>query len=232
MEKMSNKYLLKEYGSWSVLIVSYLIGIGVSRLFDWKLFPLFIALGLLVNSKQAYGQWQRSKSTPFLAVFFGQAAVAGLIMLAVFGQDVYRLLPLLVFPAAYLLSGKLAGEHFLLTELFGFALLSLAAVLAKLLLTNGLDVRLFLGTGFYFMAGIFKIKALLFRKTSDRVLTVLFLLLTIYVYHRMHIPWIILLPLADNLVAALTLYKVRLRTTGAIEVVKSLIVLALFVAYY
>jgi hypothetical protein len=77
-----------------------------------------------------------------LAIFAGQVGVAIAILLAIFGSDIPRLLPL-VIPAGYLLSSKIAGEHSILTELLGFTLLSLAAVLVKFLLTNGLDVRLF-----------------------------------------------------------------------------------------
>jgi sensor histidine kinase YesM len=52
------------------------------------------------------------------------------------------------------------------------------------------------------------------------------------VYRRFHIPVIILLPLLDNLIVAGTLYKVRLQTTGWIEVTKSILFLILFVYYY
>lgn len=233
MKTSGSGYLLKEYGSWSVLLVSYLIGIGVSKAFSWQLLPLLLALGMLINSKQAFTKWLRGKTdSRALAVFLGQVLVSAVVMLVIFGADIYRLLPLLILPAAYLLSHKLASEHFVLTELLGFALLSLASVLAKFLLTEGLDVRLFLGVSFYFMAGVFKIKSLLLKKTADRVMTALFILVTIYVYHRMHIPKIILLPLADNLLAAATLYKVRLQTTGWIEVAKSIAILILFIAYY
>jgi hypothetical protein len=48
----------------------------------------------------------------------------------------------------------------------------------------------------------------------------------------MNIPVIILLPLADNLIAAATLYKVKLQTVGWMEVAKSLTFLGLFIAYY
>jgi hypothetical protein len=43
---------------------------------------------------------------------------------------------------------------------------------------------------------------------------------------------IILLPLLDNLIVAATLYKVRLQTTGWIEVAKSVLFLVLFISYY
>jgi hypothetical protein len=233
MRTEAKGYFLKEYGSWSVLIIAYLAGIGVSRAFSWTLVPLFLALGLLINCKQAFTKWNRGTNDKrSLVIFLGQIAVAAMILLAVFKNDIPMLLPLLIFPAAYLQSNKIAGEHFILTELLGFALISLAAVLAKFLLTGGLDVRLFVGVALYFTAGVFKVKALLLKKTRDRILAALYVLFSVYVYRRMHLPLIVLLPLVDNLVAAATLYKVRLQTTGWIEVAKSLVFLSLLIASY
>ena len=154
------------------------------------------------------------------------------MLAAIFRSDVPRLLPLLVIPAAYLLSNKLAGEHYLITELLGFALISLAAVLAKFLLTEGLDVRLFVGVALYFMAGVFKVKVALFKKVKDRIYTALFVFFTVYAYRRFYIPVIVLLPLVDNLLAAAVPYKVKLQTIGWIEVAKSILFLVLFVSYY
>ena len=233
MKKEASGYMLKEYGSWSILIIAWLIGTAVSRSFNWTALPLLFSLALLINSKQAAVKWLRSPSaiTPF-AVFAGHIVLAAAILLGLFGSGIFMLLPLLVIPAAYLASIKLAGEHSLLTETLGFILLSLAAVLAKFLLTGGLDVRLFLGVAFYFTAGVLKVKVLLLRKTRDRIFIVVHAVCAVYVYHRMHIPIVILLPLLDNLLVAIYPYKVRLKTTGWIEVAKSLAVLALFIRYY
>ena len=226
-------YILKEYGSWSVLIVAFLAGLGVSRAFPWQAIPLLVALGLLINSKQAYTKWIRGKGhrTP-LIIFLGQVAAATAVLLALFGGNLPQLLPLLILPIAYLLMNRFAGEHHILTELLGFALLSLAAVLAKFLVVQGVDVRLFAATALYFTAGVFKVKAVLFRKMRDRILAVIYILFTGIVYQRFHIASIILLPLAENVVMAATLYKVRLQTTGWIEVVKSLAFLGLMIAYF
>jgi hypothetical protein len=226
-------YFLKEYGSWSVLTVAYLIGIGVSKAFTWTAIPLFLALGLLINSKQAYTKWsRRTEDRKSLIIFVGHIAAATIVLLAVFGSDIPMLLPLLVFPLAYLVMNKFAGEHSVLTEVLGFTLLSLSAVLAKFLLTGGVDVRLFVGTAVYFTAGVFKVKALLLKKKKDRVLTMLHVVFAALVYQRMHIPVIILLPLVDNLIVSAFLYKVKLQTTGWIEVGKTLIFLSLFIYYY
>jgi hypothetical protein len=233
MRNEARGYFLKEYGSWSVLIIAYLIGLGVSHAFSWAAIPLFVALGLLINSKQAFMKWvRRTGDRMSLAVFLGQIAVAVVILVGVFRGDIPRLLPLLIFPALYLFMNKLKGEHFVLTEVLGFTLLSLAAVLAKFLLTDALDVRLFLGVALYFSAGVFKIKAVLLKKTRDRILTAIAVVVAAVVYHLMHIPIIILLPLVDNLIVAAVLYRVKLRTTGWIEVAKSLTFLGLFISYY
>ncbi len=230
MKPEGKGYILKEYGSWSVLTVAFLTGLGVSRAFPWQAVPLFLALGLLINSKQAYTKWVRGAggSTP-LVVFLGQIAVATVVLLTLFVGNLLQVLPLLVFPAAYLLMNRFSGEHFVVTELLGFALLSLAAVLAKFLVVQGVDVRLFVATALYFTAGVFKVKAALFKKPRDRVLTVLYVLFALYAYGRFHIATIVLLPLVENIVMAITLYKVRLQTTGWIEVAKSLLFLGLMI---
>jgi hypothetical protein len=233
MKPEGKGYILKEYGSWSVLTVAYLIGLGVSREFPWQAIPLYLSLGLLINSKQAYTKWVRNTEdrTP-LVIFLSQVAVAAMILVALFGESIPLLLPLLIVPAVYLLMNRFAGEHFVVTELLGFALLSLAAVLAKFLVVEGVDVRLFVATALYFTAGVFKVKAVLLKKTRDRVLTVLYVLFGLYAYRRFHIAAIVLLPLLENIVMAVTLYKVRLQTTGWIEVVKSLIFLGLMVFFF
>ena len=161
-----------------------------------------------------------------------QIVGAAVILLAVFSTNISGLLPLLVVPGAYLLMNKLAGEHFILTEVLGFALLSLAAVLVKFLLTDHLDPRLFLGVALYFTANVFKVKTLLLRKMQYRVLTVLYAAFAVFVYWRMQIPVIVLLPLTDNIIAASTLYKVKLQTVGWLEVAKSLLFLGLFICFF
>ena len=233
MRNEARGYFLNEYGSWSVLIIAYLIGLGVSHAFSWMAMPLFLALGLLINSKQAFMRWvRRTGDRTSLAVFLGQIAAAVVVLVGIFQGEIPRLLPLLVFPTLYLFMNKLKGEHFILTEVLGFTLLSLAAVLAKFLLTDGLDIRLFLGVALYFSVGVFKIKAVLLKKKKDRILTAIAVVVAAVVYHLLHLPIIILLPLVDNLIVAAVLYRVKLRTTGWIEVAKSLMLLGLFISYY
>jgi hypothetical protein len=233
MRPQGNGYVLKEYGSWSVLFVAFTLGLAASRSFPWQAVPVLVGLGLLINSKQAYTKWVRQPDIgKHLLVFLAQVALGAAVLLVIYRDGLPQLLPLLILPAAYLLSNRFAGEHFVLTELLGFALLSLAAVLAKFLVVSGVDVRLFVAAALYFTAGVFKVKAVLLRKVRDRVLTVLYVLFAVYAYYRFHIALLILLPLAENVLMALTLYKVRLQTTGWIEVAKSLLFLGLCIAYF
>jgi len=233
MKPEGKGYFLKEYGSWSVLTVAFLIGLGVTGTFPWQAVPLVIALGLLINSKQAYTKWVRkTEDHRPLGIFLVQVATAAVVLVALFWGSLPQLLPLLIFPAAYLLMNRLAGEHHVLTELLGFVLLSLAAVLAKFLVVQGVDVRLFVATALYFTIGVFKIKAVLFKKLRDRILAVLYVLFALYAYGRFHIAMIVLLPLVENIIMAITLYKVRLQTTGWIEVAKSLVFLGLMIYYF
>lgn len=216
-----------------MLIVSFAAGLSVSRGWSWKAVPLFLALGILVNSKQAFTTSLRRKGdNQALFIFLGHILAAAVVLVALFRGDIPRLLPLLAFPAAYLLMNRLAGEHFVLTELLGFSLISLAAVLAKFLVTGGIDVRLFIAVALYFGAGVFKVKVLLRKRIEDRIYSALYVLFSAYAYHGFHIPLLILLPLIDNLAVALSPYKVKLQTTGWIEVAKSLLFLALMVLYY
>ena len=233
MKNIAQGYVLKEYGSWSVLTLSFLAGLGVSRSAPWQALPVFVALALLINAKQAYMKWVRRVNTArSLAIFLAQIATASVLLIGVFGRSLPQLLPLLIFPAAYLSMTRLSGEHSLITELLGFCLLSLAAVLAKFLVVEGVDVRLFVATAFYFTAGVFKIKAILLKKNRDRVFTVLHVLLTLLVYQRFHIAWVILIPLVENIVSVVTLYRVPLKTTGWIEVAKSTVFALLLATFF
>jgi len=233
MQNEVKKYVVKEYGLWSVLVVSILVGLGVSRVFSWRIIPLILALGLLANAKQAYVVWAAApQDKQACGVFIAQVIGGAGIFIALFGQEVLTLLPLLMFPAAYLLLKRFFGERFLITELLGIVILSLAAVIVKFLHFDGLDVRLFVAVACYFMASSFKVKALLSKSTADRIWSVVYLGFALFVYQGMQLSPIILLPLLDNLLAALVPYQVKLKTTGWIEVAKSLAFLGLMLLFY
>lgn len=232
MRNRSRGYILQEYGSWSVLVVAWLSGCGVARACGPRSLALLIGLAFLVNSKQALAVWMRSSRRQALWVMLAQMAAGAATLFALFGGDSMTLLPLLAIPAAYLASNKIVGEHAIITELLGFALLSVAALLAHNLSSRLLDLRLYAAVALYFTAGVFKIRAVLTSRMLYRILTVVYALFATAAYQQLRVPLIVLLPLAENALAAVTLYKVKLQTTGWIEVAKSLAFLGLLIGTY
>lgn len=223
---------MREYGSWSVLIISYIIGLGVAGRFTWLSFSVFFALALLVNSKQAFMKWSRNQAErKSLGIFIFQIASGGVILFIAFGERIIDLLPFLVLPFAYLMVNIYMGEHFVLTELLGFALLSLASVIARYSVDGVVDIRLFIAATLYFGAGVFKVKALLLKRGWYRFMAISYVVVAAAVYGALRIPLMIITPLFENVISAAGLYSVRLRTTGWIEVAKAVLFLVLCIAY-
>lgn len=226
-------YFLKEYGSWSVLLVAYIAGLMAGGRLTPEAFPVLIALAMLVNSKQAFTLWLRQRrDTQSLTVFLGQIAFATLLLLYVFRGGVMPLLPLLIIPVAYLAVNRLAGEHALVTEVLGFLLLSLAAPIAKYAVTFSLDHRLLIAVAVFFCVGVFKVRVQLRKTVRDRIISASAVVAGVIIYLVAKLPLILLLPLADNLLFSAVLYQVKLKTTGWIEVAKSVVFLVLIAVYY
>ena len=226
-------YFLKEYGSWSVLLVAYIAGLFAGGRLTPEAFPVLIALAMLVNSKQAFTLWLRQRrDTQSLTVFLGQVAFATLLLLYVFHGGVAPLLPLLIIPAAYLAVNRIAGEHALATEVLGFLLLSLAAPIAKYAVSLSLDYRLFIAVAVFFCVGVFKIRVQLRKTDRDRIVSATAVAAGVVIYLAAKLPLILLLPLADNLLFSAVPYQVKLKTTGWIEVAKSVVFLVLIAIYY
>jgi hypothetical protein len=232
---MANRYLLKEYGSWGVMTLSYLTGILVDGIVSWKLIPAFTAISLLINSKQALTLWlrgQRPASDRHMAVFFVQVGLASIILLPLLVGAVTKFLPYAAVPLLYILLNRFAGEHAVYTEAAGFALLALAALIAKFLCTGQIDPRLYISVAVFFCAGVFKVRIQLRKRIWERSAMGLYLVFAAAVYYVIKAPFVALLPLADNLIFALTLYKIKLRTTGWTEVMKGGTFLVLMSLFY
>ena len=60
-EKGLKQYILKEYGSWGVMTLSYLTGLVVSGRVTPGAVAVFIAIALYINSKQAFVLWMRRR---------------------------------------------------------------------------------------------------------------------------------------------------------------------------
>jgi hypothetical protein len=229
------RYLLKEYGAWGVMLMAYAAGLVVSGKCGMRALAALLALALLINAKQSFTVWMRSaaadKTMP-LAVFLAQAALATALMTGVSGDKIMQLMPYAAVPFAYLLCLKLLGEHALSTEVLGFVLLSLSSLIGKFAAAGELDPRLFLAVAVFFTAGVFKVRIQLRKAMRYRVLMAAYLIVSAVLYITAGLPLLLLTPLADNLVFAVTLYRAGLRTTGWVEVSKGLAFLVLLAFSY
>lgn len=212
------------------MTLSYLTGLIVSGRVTPGSVAVFIAIALYINSKQAFVHWMRRRqedTARSLAVFMVQISVATMMLLPVMGSGLVLLIPYVLVPLAYLLCLKFLGEHSILTEISGFVLLSLSALVAKLTTTGMIDPALFTAVAVFFTAGVFKVRVQFTKGMLQRVLMVIYIAFAIAAYRLTHAPLLALLPLIDNLVFSITLYRVKLSVTGWLEVLKGVIFLFL-----
>jgi hypothetical protein len=214
------KYILTEYGSWGVMTLSYLTGLFVSVTFSPKVIAAFIAFSLYINSKQAIMLWLRrvnSDSARPLTVFIIQVFAASVLLLSILGKSLVQMLPYASVPLLYLLFLRYLGEHSIFSEVAGFFLLALPALIVKLVASGLLDPVLYIAVAVFFTAGVFM---------------AVYLLFALSVYNVMAVPFVVLIPLLDNLFFSLTLYRVRLSATGWIEVLKGILFVFLMTYNY
>jgi hypothetical protein len=216
------RFLLKEYGSWSVMLISFLAGILISKKITPSSIVSLLSLCLYINSKQAFTIWIRQNDRRAFYLFSGQTLVATILILTAFSSDSLKIMPFVSIPIIYLLSLRFSGEHALITELMGFAVLTLSSLIARFSVTGVIDLSLYIATALFFMAGVLKVRIQLKKRMSDRVAMIFYIFIAMALYYLIDMPLIILLPLIDNLIFSLTLYRVRLATTGWIEVAKSI----------
>jgi len=165
-------------------------------------------------------------------MFTAQVAAATIILLFVLGSRIYSLMPYAVVPLAYLLLLKFLGEHSILTEISGFVLLSLSALIARLTTAGVIDPALFIAVAVFFTAGVFKVRVQFKKGMAQRILMVFYIAFAFIVYRLIPLPALALLPLIDNLIFSLTLYRVKVRVTGWLEVLKGVIFLLLMALSY
>lgn len=228
-------YILKEYGSWSVLIMSYAAGLimvrhqGAEAIHILPLLPL----ALIMNSKQAFSRWIKNRSIPFpLIIFIAQIVIAAAVLFLIFRTDLFKLFPMLSVPLLYLMLYVFKGEHFVGTEITGFAILTLAAPVAVFTVTGAAGWSSWLTPFLFFTAGVFKVRIFLKKRTVDRIAMVLYVLLSAAVFLSAGIPVILLFPLVENLYFAAFAPKVKLSTVGWTEVLKGITFLALTAVFY
>ncbi|MDA8083167.1 MAG: hypothetical protein M0024_05870 [Nitrospiraceae bacterium] len=228
------RYILREYGSWGVMTIAYIAGLIAGRSIGIKALAGYICIALLINSKQAFTLWMRGpkQGTMPLLIFLAQALPAAAALAWLTGGQVLQLLPYAVVPAAYLASLKALGEHSIYTEVLGFSLLSLSGLIAKFSETGVADPVLYLTIALFFIAGVFRVRIQFRKETKYRVIMAAYVVLALGLYAAAGVPLYILLPLADNVIFAIFLYRVGLSGTGWIEMSKGAAFLCLMAYGY
>ncbi len=117
----------------------------------------------------------------------------------------------------FITSGK---EHYLLAELNGFALITLAAPIVYFVITGDLSWKLHIVVLTYFAAGVLKVRVRVKKTVSYRVLMILYCAAAAGLYYFINITLILLLPLIENIISVILMREERLRTTGNIELIK------------
>jgi hypothetical protein len=229
------KYILREYGSWGVMVLSFITGILAGGGFPPRAVAALFSLVLYVNSKQALSLWLRGKadrSLKPLAVFAVEVFLATLLLVVVLSGSIIRFAPYALVPVAYLSLFLLAGEHAMATEITGFLLLALSSLVARFSVDSVVDFRLFVAVALFFTAGVFRVRVQLKKGKKERLSMLLYSFLSGAGYAAMQLSLLPLLPLADNIIFAAIPYRVRLRTTGRIELAKGLLFVILMAASY
>lgn len=217
------------------MTMAYLSGLIAARHININALAGFLSLALLINAKQAVTIWMRTAAKeriePGTIVIMHILCASVLLYPLYNNHGLLQLLPYAAFPAAYLLSLRFLGEHAIATEVLGFILLSLAALVAKAIVGSGLDPSLFIVVAVFFVAGVFRVRLQLKKKMLYRILLFCYVGTAAVLFYRVGYRIFVLLPLIDNMVFALTMYRVGLQTTGWIEMAKGFLFLLLLTVF-
>lgn len=215
------------------MLISALTGLFVSEGSYIKGISAILALSLLTNSKQAITIWKREEhQKKYIKAFIIQVLLGLSILAALKGLSIIKLLPYASIPVLYILLLFFAGEHKIYTEITGFATLTLSSLIAKFTSTGIVDLTLYIGVAVFFIAGVFKVRVQLSKRLIWRILMMLYITLSLFIYFLLETSSFVLLPLLDNVIFSITMYRVKLKVTGWIEVSKGIAFLILMVFYY
>ncbi len=242
-DKNMNIPIVKEYGSWAVFIFSCAAGIITGYLtkpwltgreFSVEILLTVLGLAFLINSKNPLTLFLRAREQKkehlLWFIFF---SLTGVILLAPFLREGIKnflfFSPLIISYIILLLRGK---EHLLITELNGFALLTLAAPISHFVITGEMSIRLFLCVYIFFAAGVFKVRTRLKKNLTYRVLMILYCAVSLGLFYLLNISPFILLPLIENIISVIWMKEEKLRTTGNTELIKGVVFTALLAFFW
>jgi hypothetical protein len=195
---------------------------------DFSAVTFFTILGfvLLINAKNPLTRALRARDGRGRhLVWFVFFAVTGSVLLMPFFKKGFMTFlifsPLVLSYVVLLSSGK---EHDLLTELNGFALLTLSAPVVHFVITGHMSFRLFFAVFIFFASGVFKVRMSVRKTPIFRWIMVIYCALSFSLFPLfLNISPVVLLPLIENIVSVIRMREEKLKTTGNIELVKGLV---------
>ncbi len=235
--------VVKEYGSWAVFIFSCTAGITTGLLtkpwqtgksFSLEMLLTVVGLVLLINSKNPLSSLlkKRTQQKEHL-VWYLFFSLTGLVLLApVLIKGINTFLLFLPFVVSYMILLLYGKEHYLITELNGFALLTLSAPITYFVITGVIPVKLLLAVFIFFAAGVFKVKARMKKTLAYRWLMVIYCACAFILFLLFNIASVILLPLFENIISVVWMREEKLRMTGNIELIKGIIFTVLLAFYW
>lgn len=227
--------VVREYGSWAVFIFSCAAGLSAGlmtrpwltdRDFSAQTLMAILGIALMINAKNPLTAFLRSQDgrrthLAWLTVFLF-TGLALLVPFMIEGVGSFKVFSLLV--CTYIVLIFMGQEHHVITELNGFALLTLSAPIVYFSVTGAMTPGLYPAVFIFFAAGVFKVRMKLKKSLFYRLFMVLYVITALPLFHYLlAIPAVVLLPLAENIVSAVTMREEKLRTTGNIELVKGAI---------
>ncbi|MBI5675298.1 MAG: YwiC-like family protein [Nitrospirae bacterium] len=235
--------VVKEHGSWVVFIFSSVAGIAAglkvnSRHMDIDFFfvPILTIVGLafLINSKAPLASVFRTKTEKkAYLTWFAFFSVSGTLLLIPFLYNGLKtfivFLPLVL---GYLILLSLEMEHNIFVELLGFAILALSAPIVYFAVTGAMSYRLYFVVFIFFAAGVFKVRMRIKKDLKYRLLMGFYSIASLFVFFLLNMPLVVLAPFSENIVSAIRMSDLKLRTIGNIELIKGLIFTALLIFFW
>jgi len=231
--------ILREYGSWAVFILSSASGIaaGLSS-GQWRgeiteIIFTILGMALLINSKNPFSSLVRASWHDRSLLWFMLFALSGIAFLIPFlAEGLKAFLPFFLLIFSYLILLSIKKEHHLITELNGFALLTISAPVVYFVVASEMSIRLYLAVLIFFTASVFRVRMKIRRAFAYRLLMFIYCIIAITIFVYLKLSLFLLLPLIENIASAFWLRKETLRRIGDIELAKGVVFLILFAFFW
>jgi len=226
--------LVKEWGSWVVFGASCLAAIAAGfSTHTWKAgsgaleitVATIAGLFFLINSKPSLVAIIRTKGTQRNHIaWFLLLTTTGLLLLVPFlRMGIGRFAPFFILAVSYVLFVWTGREHHVFAELNGFALLTLSAPVVYFTMTGMVSMKFYAAVLLFFAAGVLKVRVRIRKTLFYRVLMIAYCAVILNIFSVLHINLILLVPFSENIISALWIREEKLKTTGYIELTKSMV---------